>query len=58
MTNTELPCFLFVFFPHFLDAYVYLNDPPPEFFPRAAVITVSGLAGAVLARKGGAALIS
>ncbi|NXK63363.1 MIC27 protein, partial [Sylvietta virens] len=34
------------------DAYVYLNNPPPDFFPRAAVITVSGLAGVVLARKG------
>ncbi|NWZ63640.1 MIC27 protein, partial [Acrocephalus arundinaceus] len=34
------------------DAYVYLNNPPPEFFPKAAVITVSGLAGVVLARKG------
>ncbi|NXN79968.1 MIC27 protein, partial [Bombycilla garrulus] len=34
------------------DAYVYLNNPPPEFFPRAAVITVSGLVGVVLARKG------
>ncbi|NWR19989.1 MIC27 protein, partial [Emberiza fucata] len=34
------------------DAYVYLNNPPPEFLPKAAVITVSGLAGAVLARKG------
>ncbi|NWS34537.1 MIC27 protein, partial [Polioptila caerulea] len=34
------------------DAYVYLNNPPPDFLPKAAVITVSGLAGAVLARKG------
>ncbi|NWI47308.1 MIC27 protein, partial [Picathartes gymnocephalus] len=34
------------------DAYVYLNNPPPEFLPKAAVITVSGLAGVVLARKG------
>ncbi|NXO25337.1 MIC27 protein, partial [Cisticola juncidis] len=34
------------------DAYVYLNNPPPDFVPRAAVITVSGLAGVVLARKG------
>ncbi|XP_059714913.1 MICOS complex subunit MIC27 isoform X2 [Haemorhous mexicanus] len=34
------------------DAYVYLNNPPPEFVPKAAVITVSGLAGVVLARKG------
>uniref|UniRef100_A0A8C3NWV5 MICOS complex subunit n=1 Tax=Cyanoderma ruficeps TaxID=181631 RepID=A0A8C3NWV5_9PASS len=34
------------------DAYVYLNNPPPEFLPKAAVVTVSGLAGVVLARKG------
>ncbi|XP_041252529.1 MICOS complex subunit MIC27 isoform X2 [Onychostruthus taczanowskii] len=34
------------------DAYVYLNNPPPEFLPKAALITVSGLAGVVLARKG------
>ncbi|NXD22360.1 MIC27 protein, partial [Spelaeornis formosus] len=34
------------------DAYVYLNNPPPEFLPKASVIVVSGLAGAVLARKG------
>ncbi|NXP62218.1 MIC27 protein, partial [Chloropsis cyanopogon] len=34
------------------DAYVYLNNPPPEFLPKAAAITVSGLAGVVLARKG------
>ncbi|XP_041885201.1 MICOS complex subunit MIC27 [Corvus kubaryi] len=34
------------------DAYVYLNNPPPDFLPKASVITVSGLAGVVLARKG------
>ncbi|CAN8188752.1 unnamed protein product [Coccothraustes coccothraustes] len=34
------------------DAYVYLNNPPPDFLPKATVITVSGLAGVVLARKG------
>ncbi|NWR52198.1 MIC27 protein, partial [Regulus satrapa] len=34
------------------DAYVYLNNPPPEFLPKASVMTVSGLAGVVLARKG------
>ncbi|NXS84860.1 MIC27 protein, partial [Erpornis zantholeuca] len=34
------------------DAYVYLNNPPPDFLPKAGVITVSGLAGVVLARKG------
>ncbi|XP_048815864.1 MICOS complex subunit MIC27 isoform X2 [Lagopus muta] len=33
------------------DAYVYLKNPPPEFLPRAGIITISGLAGAVLARK-------
>ncbi|XP_064318951.1 MICOS complex subunit MIC27 isoform X1 [Phalacrocorax carbo] len=34
------------------DAYVYLKNPPPEFLPKVGVITVSGLAGIVLARKG------
>ncbi|NXQ61816.1 MIC27 protein, partial [Anthoscopus minutus] len=34
------------------DAYAYLNNPPPDFFPKATVITVSGLTGVVLARKG------
>ncbi|NXP25984.1 MIC27 protein, partial [Scytalopus superciliaris] len=34
------------------DAYVYLKSPPPEFLPKVGVITVSGLAGAALARKG------
>ncbi|NXQ18979.1 MIC27 protein, partial [Peucedramus taeniatus] len=34
------------------DAYVYLNNPPPEFLPKATVIMVSGLAGVMLARKG------
>uniref|UniRef100_A0A8C8SQ75 MICOS complex subunit n=1 Tax=Pelusios castaneus TaxID=367368 RepID=A0A8C8SQ75_9SAUR len=34
------------------DAYVYLKNPPPEFLPKVAVITISGLAGLVLARKG------
>ncbi|KAF4802198.1 MICOS complex subunit MIC27 [Turdus rufiventris] len=34
------------------DAYDYLNNPPPDFLPKAAVITVSGLTGLVLARKG------
>ncbi|NWR12914.1 MIC27 protein, partial [Paradoxornis webbianus] len=34
------------------DAYVYLNNPPPDFLPKATVVTVSGLAGVVLARKG------
>ncbi|XP_054025507.1 MICOS complex subunit MIC27 [Dryobates pubescens] len=34
------------------DAYVYLKNPPPEFLPRVGVITISGLAGMVMARKG------
>ncbi|NWX33578.1 MIC27 protein, partial [Notiomystis cincta] len=34
------------------DAYVYLNNPPPDFLPKATVVTVSSLAGVVLARKG------
>ncbi|NXR07460.1 MIC27 protein, partial [Semnornis frantzii] len=33
------------------DAYVYLKNPPPEFLPKAGVITISGLAGMVVARK-------
>ncbi|XP_032052388.1 MICOS complex subunit MIC27 [Aythya fuligula] len=34
------------------DAYVYLKNPPPEFLPKVGMITISGLAGVVLARKG------
>ncbi|XP_053555309.1 MICOS complex subunit MIC27 [Bombina bombina] len=34
------------------DSYAYLKHPPPEFLPRVGVITVSGLAGLFLARKG------
>uniref|UniRef100_A0A3B4BSH6 MICOS complex subunit n=2 Tax=Pygocentrus nattereri TaxID=42514 RepID=A0A3B4BSH6_PYGNA len=34
------------------DTYEFLRDPPPGFLPRVGVITVSGLAGLVLARKG------
>ncbi|XP_061091775.1 MICOS complex subunit Mic27-like isoform X1 [Conger conger] len=34
------------------DTYEYLKDPPPGFLPRVSVITVSGLAGLILARKG------
>ncbi|XP_018428405.1 PREDICTED: MICOS complex subunit MIC27 [Nanorana parkeri] len=34
------------------DSYVYLKNPPPEFLPRLGVITISGLAGLVLARRG------
>ncbi|KFP59624.1 Apolipoprotein O-like, partial [Cariama cristata] len=33
------------------DAYVYLKNPPPEFLPKVGVITISGLAGIMLARK-------
>ncbi|KAI4886915.1 hypothetical protein NFI96_030429 [Prochilodus magdalenae] len=34
------------------DIYHFLKDPPSGFIPRVAVITVSGLAGVILARKG------
>uniref|UniRef100_A0A672U3M3 MICOS complex subunit n=1 Tax=Strigops habroptila TaxID=2489341 RepID=A0A672U3M3_STRHB len=34
------------------DAYVYLKNPPPEFLPKVGIITISGLAGLALARKG------
>ncbi|XP_055980131.1 MICOS complex subunit MIC27 isoform X2 [Sorex fumeus] len=34
------------------DAYDYLKNPPQDFLPKIGVITVSGLAGLVLARKG------
>ncbi|KAL4648807.1 MICOS complex subunit MIC27 [Arapaima gigas] len=34
------------------DMYHYLKDPPPGFVPRISFITVSGLAGMVLGRKG------
>ncbi|XP_036435910.1 MICOS complex subunit MIC27 [Colossoma macropomum] len=34
------------------DTYEFLREPPPGFLPRVGVITVSGLAGLVLARKG------
>ncbi|CAO2623232.1 MICOS complex subunit Mic27 [Lemmus lemmus] len=34
------------------DAYVYLKNPPQDFFPKLGVITASGLAGLVTARKG------
>uniref|UniRef100_A0A8C6Z8R9 MICOS complex subunit n=1 Tax=Nothoprocta perdicaria TaxID=30464 RepID=A0A8C6Z8R9_NOTPE len=33
------------------NAYVYLKNPPPEFLPKAGVITISGLAGIALSRK-------
>lgn len=32
--------------------YHFLRDPPPGFLPRLGLITVSGLAGPILARKG------
>ncbi|KAJ8266454.1 hypothetical protein GJAV_G00130610 [Gymnothorax javanicus] len=34
------------------DTYNFLRDPPPGFLPRVGVISVSGLAGLILARKG------
>ncbi|KAL8181027.1 UNVERIFIED_CONTAM: hypothetical protein K2H54_044283 [Gekko kuhli] len=34
------------------DSYVYLKNPPPEFLPKVGAITISGLTGLVLARKG------
>ncbi|XP_066496223.1 MICOS complex subunit MIC27 [Tiliqua scincoides] len=34
------------------DAYIYLKNPPPEFLPKVGAITISGLTGVVLARKG------
>ncbi|XP_060105594.1 MICOS complex subunit MIC27 [Heteronotia binoei] len=34
------------------DAYVYLKNPPPEFLPKVGAVTLSGLTGLVLARKG------
>ncbi|XP_056148748.1 MICOS complex subunit MIC27 [Lampris incognitus] len=34
------------------DAYHYLKDPPPGFLPRVSTITLAGLLGVFLARKG------
>nr|XP_015823689.2 MICOS complex subunit MIC27 isoform X2 [Nothobranchius furzeri] len=34
------------------DAYYYLTDPPPGFLPRLGTITMAGLLGMFLARKG------
>ncbi|XP_063733146.1 MICOS complex subunit MIC27 isoform X2 [Eleginops maclovinus] len=34
------------------DAYYYLKDPPPEFLPRFGTITMAGVLGMFLARKG------
>uniref|UniRef100_A0A8C5K203 MICOS complex subunit n=1 Tax=Jaculus jaculus TaxID=51337 RepID=A0A8C5K203_JACJA len=34
------------------DAYVYLKNPPQDFLPKMGVITASGLAGLISARKG------
>ncbi|XP_023579560.1 MICOS complex subunit MIC27 isoform X2 [Octodon degus] len=34
------------------DAYAYLKNPPRDFLPKLGVITVSGLAGLLSARKG------
>nr|XP_033802369.1 MICOS complex subunit MIC27 isoform X2 [Geotrypetes seraphini] len=34
------------------DIFVYLKHPPPEFLPKVTMITMSGLTGLLLARKG------
>uniref|UniRef100_G1SJK0 MICOS complex subunit n=1 Tax=Oryctolagus cuniculus TaxID=9986 RepID=G1SJK0_RABIT len=34
------------------DAYVYMKNPPRDFLPKIGVITASGLAGVISARKG------
>ncbi|KAM9377231.1 MICOS complex subunit MIC27 [Pholidichthys leucotaenia] len=34
------------------DAYYYLKDPPPGFLPRFGTVTMAGLLGMFLARKG------
>ncbi|XP_036596061.1 MICOS complex subunit MIC27 isoform X2 [Trichosurus vulpecula] len=34
------------------DAYVYLKNPPQDFFPKIGVITASGLVGLISAKKG------
>ncbi|XP_077589188.1 MICOS complex subunit MIC27 [Stigmatopora nigra] len=34
------------------DVYYYLKDPPPGFLPRFGTITMAGLVGMLLARKG------
>lgn len=36
----------------FPDVFYYLKDPPPEFIPRFGTITMAGLLGMFLARKG------
>lgn len=41
--------YLFFWLP---DVYYYLKDPPPEFLPRFGTITMAGLLGMFLARKG------
>lgn len=41
-----------VFFLFFPDIFYYLKDPPPEFLPRFGTITMAGLLGMFLARKG------
>lgn len=41
--------YLFLWLP---DVYYYLKDPPPEFLPRFGTITMAGLLGMFLARKG------
>uniref|UniRef100_A0A4W3IJ85 MICOS complex subunit n=1 Tax=Callorhinchus milii TaxID=7868 RepID=A0A4W3IJ85_CALMI len=34
------------------DSYVFLKNPPPEFYPRAGIIALAGFAGLVLAGRG------
>ncbi|XP_069552951.1 MICOS complex subunit MIC27 [Brachyistius frenatus] len=34
------------------DVFYYLKDPPPEFLPRLGTVTMAGLLGMFLARKG------
>lgn len=46
LCKTFFPCLFY------LDTYEFLRDPSPGFMPRVGVITVSGLAGLILARKG------
>lgn len=36
----------------FPDVFYYLKDPPPGFLPRLGTITMAGLLGMFLARKG------
>lgn len=44
--------YIFIFVLMCTDVYYYLKDPPPEFLPRFGTITMAGLLGMFLARKG------